>query len=285
MEQSGTIIDLQKNNLKPPTFLQSNEFIFPFQEIVNTYSLPAYKEINPACFSIVTFPFLFGVMFGDIGHGSLLIIFSYYLFFYLNKLNKSKSKDSFLKLFIQARYILFLFGISSVFCGFIYNEFFSIPLSIFKSCYDIMKINDNNKDKNFGFDFIEVKKIENCIYPLGIDPIWSRSRNELSFLNSIKMKFSLIIGVLHMLLGILLSGINNIFQKEYIDIFVVFLPKFIFMSLLFGYLCVMIFIKWITNWEEMKVTAPSLINQFLDIFMKMGSIVIILLLLLFFLFH
>jgi len=33
-----------------------------------------YKEINPAVFAMVTFPFLFGVMFGDIGHGGMWLI-------------------------------------------------------------------------------------------------------------------------------------------------------------------------------------------------------------------
>lgn len=33
-----------------------------------------YKEVNPAVFATVTFPFLFGVMFGDMGHGGLLLI-------------------------------------------------------------------------------------------------------------------------------------------------------------------------------------------------------------------
>lgn len=33
-----------------------------------------YKEVNPAIYACVTFPFLFGVMFGDIGHGSLMLL-------------------------------------------------------------------------------------------------------------------------------------------------------------------------------------------------------------------
>jgi len=32
-----------------------------------------YGEANPSTFSVVTFPFLFAVMFGDYGHGSLIL--------------------------------------------------------------------------------------------------------------------------------------------------------------------------------------------------------------------
>lgn len=35
-----------------------------------------YREANPAVFSIVTFPFLFAVMFGDIGHGIIMLMFA-----------------------------------------------------------------------------------------------------------------------------------------------------------------------------------------------------------------
>lgn len=48
---------------------------------MNTYGVPRYKEINPGTFTIVTFPFLFGVMFGDMAHGGLLFLFGLYLLY------------------------------------------------------------------------------------------------------------------------------------------------------------------------------------------------------------
>lgn len=66
----------------PPTWFNLNEFTSPFQQITDTYGIPNYKEVNPSIFGIITFPFEFGIMFGDIGHGfmhlliaSLLILF------------------------------------------------------------------------------------------------------------------------------------------------------------------------------------------------------------------
>ena len=90
-------------------------------------------------------------------------------------------------------------GFYSLFCGIIYNDFMSIPLSLFSSCY----VNDKNSKAT--------KKIKNCTYPLGIDPKWYAATNDLTFMNSFKMKCSVIIGVIQMTLGIILRGLNNLY--------------------------------------------------------------------------
>jgi V-type H+-transporting ATPase subunit a len=48
-----------------------------------------YKEVNPAIFACVTFPFLFGVMFGDIGHGGLMLIIGILLVLFNGSIKKS----------------------------------------------------------------------------------------------------------------------------------------------------------------------------------------------------
>jgi V-type H+-transporting ATPase subunit a len=89
-----------------------------------------YKEVNPAIFAQVTFPFLFGVMFGDMGHGTLLFIFGLGLVFGADKL-----KGGPLEALAMARYLIALMGFFAIFNGLIYNEIFSMPIEIFHSCY------------------------------------------------------------------------------------------------------------------------------------------------------
>ena len=59
--------------------IENNDFLSIYQLIVETYSVPAYKEINPGFFTTITFPFLFGLMFGDVGHGSIILFFGLFL--------------------------------------------------------------------------------------------------------------------------------------------------------------------------------------------------------------
>ena len=244
---------------KPPTYLKVNDFTMPFQMIVSEYGVPRYREVNPGLFTIITFPFMFGVMFGDIGHGSLILILSIWLC--LKKDEILKTMPDF-KMLVKTRYFFLMCGFFAFFNGWIYDDFFATPLGIFGTCYE-NKMGDDGK--------MIAERKGDCVYPIGLDPKWYAATNELAFLNSFKMKMSVIIGVLQMILGLFLKGMNGIYFADYIDFFFEFIPQLIFMCLLFGYMCLMIYIKWGTDWSDDTSKAPSIISQLLMIFLNMGS--------------
>ena len=95
---------------------------YVFQTIVDTYGIPTYQEANPTPVSIVTFPFMFGMMFGDMGHGSILAFVGLFLTLGHDSLVKTGAKS-----FLPYRYFLLMMGLSSFYCGFMYNEFFAMP--------------------------------------------------------------------------------------------------------------------------------------------------------------
>ena len=295
-DSTATFIDVKDYGMDRPTYISVNEFTYPFQEIVNQYGIPNYHEINPGYFTIITFPFLFGVMFGDMGHGLILFFITLYLFYLANKSRKKNNgvinsdemplnsdeinnknyetnildsnEDSMLKTFVQFRYFFLICSIFAIFCGLMYNEFFSIPLNLFGTCY--------TKGKNGHLILTKYKNEDNelkkCVYPVGLDPSWIGTFNELTFTNSLKMKLSIIIGVLHMLLGIFIRGINNINQKNLNAFFFEFIPQFLFMGIVFGYLIIMIFYKWATDYDGNTHNAPSLLTIMIDLGIKLGEV-------------
>ena len=83
-------------------------------------------------------------------------------------------------------------------------------------------------------------------------------------MNSFKMKLSIITGVLHMILGICLKGLNSLHFKNYVDFFFEFLPQLIFMMATFGYMSLAIIMKWLIDWKDGS-NAPSIIAIFINI--------------------
>lgn len=108
----------------------------------------------------------------------------------------------------KLRYLILLLGLFSTFTGFIYNDFMGPPLYLFRSCYD----------RETG------ARSPQCMYPVGVDPAWHTAGNEIQFLNSLKMKLAVILGVLQMTLGILLKGCNAIYKRNLVDFMHEFVP-------------------------------------------------------------
>ena len=86
------ILTAMSTNQMPPTFFRTNKFTSGFQTLVNAYGMANYREVNPGLYTIITFPFLFAVMFGDAGHGLIVTLFAAYLCLKEESLKKVKGE-------------------------------------------------------------------------------------------------------------------------------------------------------------------------------------------------
>jgi len=159
----------------PPTFLRNPRFIKSFEIITKLYGLPNYDEIDPTPFIAFTFPLIFGLMFGDLGHGLILFLGSL-LFYFVVKSPEEWRRFS---------EILAACGLGSIIAGILFGEAFG----------------------------------KHMFKPLWMNPY----ENIVSFL-----VFSVFIGIMHIILGLILKMINFVIRRDYLDAFTVSLPAIIF---------------------------------------------------------
>eukprot|EP00300_Choanocystis_sp_HF-7_P003953 c13014_g1_i2.p1 GENE.c13014_g1_i2~~c13014_g1_i2.p1 ORF type:complete len:844 (+),score=222.52 c13014_g1_i2:116-2533(+) len=248
---------------RPPTYFTNNALTKSFQKIVDAYGVARYQEINPTPFTVISFPFLFAVMFGDVGHGFLLLILALYMIKREKYYDLNKPGEMFGMCF-SGRYVMLLMGIFSMYVGALYNETFSLPINAFGSAYSFHKtiLADNTT---------LVTTNMRGVYPFGMDPVWKTSRNELSFTNAFKMKMSVVFGVFHMACGICLSAFNAHHSRDFIALFNLVLPQFLFLLSIFGYLVLLIIVKWATHYKSTHC-APSILSTLISMFLSLGNV-------------
>ncbi|KAG9807918.1 V0/A0 complex, 116-kDa subunit of ATPase, partial [Aureobasidium melanogenum] len=222
-----TIVNTIKTSKTPPTYNKTNRFTLGFQTIIDAYGTAKYTEVNPGLPTIVTFPFLFAVMFGDFGHGFIMTAAACAMIYWEKPLMRSKQDELFSMAFF-GRYIMLMMGIFSMYTGLIYCDAFSKELAIFPSMWEI-------PDFKEGQTVTMVRK-EGYTYPFGMDWRWHDTDNDLLFSNSYKMKLSILLGWAHMTYSLCLSYVNAKHFKTPIDIWGNFIPGMIFFQSIFGYL-------------------------------------------------
>lgn len=100
-------------SMSPPTKLKNNWLFKPFEWMVNMYGTPAYNEVDPTPFVSLSYLLLFGMMFGDLGQGFVLLVAGYFF-----------AKKS------QLGGIIARMGIASMIFGTLYGAFFGLETVI-----------------------------------------------------------------------------------------------------------------------------------------------------------
>ena len=159
----------------PPTKISHSRFVKPFEEITKLYGLPHYDELDPTPIIAITFPIIFGLMFGDIGHGLILLVGGLTVGLLIKKNQGIKN----------VCWIMAACGVGAIVAGLLYGEFFGKEL---------------------------------------FAPLWfSPFNNVFDFLI-----FSLIVGVIQIMSGLVLEMVNFLIKHNVIDAVLTSIPKIAF---------------------------------------------------------
>lgn len=159
-----------------PTHIETPRYLRSYQALVNGFGTPTNYEINPSFLMFITFPVIFGFMFGDVGHGLILLVGALY-FMYLR--HKGVKIFDLLEPVVQGCDLLLYCAISSILVGFLF--------------YGTMFGSETWYRQLFGDPPIPLASLHEPI-PL--------------------LKLSVFIGIFHITMGLLLGVINKVRNGE-----------------------------------------------------------------------
>jgi V/A-type H+-transporting ATPase subunit I len=165
-----------------PVLLSNNGFARPLEWVVESFSLPGRGEIDPTPIMAFFYYLLFGIIMADAGYGALIVATCGLLL-----LKYGKKMEAFMNNFLT---MFFYCGISSVFWGIMFGSYFGDLPDVIAGTF-------------FGAEKL----------PL-IQPLWFVPMNQPMRM----LAFSMGLGIIHLLTGLVMKAIQLIRQKDYIAI-------------------------------------------------------------------
>jgi V/A-type H+-transporting ATPase subunit I len=174
----------QHRTIPAPTLLRNPRIAHVYEALTRGYGLPIYNEIDPSIFMLISFPIIFGLMFGDVAHGLFLLLGAMVL--YIMKRKKVKVGEL-INYGVQGSPLLIMCGLSAIVFGFLYNELWGSE----EWCIMLKEA---------------IKHITGFEIPFLLSPFQQPTK---------LLKLSLYIGMAHISFGLILGVINKIIWKEY----------------------------------------------------------------------
>ncbi|WEU40048.1 MAG: hypothetical protein OdinLCB4_006135 [Candidatus Odinarchaeum yellowstonii] len=234
-------VEAPKKEDNPPVLIENPKLLKPLQFLTVGFSVPSYKEIDPTLLMSITFPIFFGMMFADIGHGLILLVPSLLGFIALKR--GQPNFGGMIGWWVKGSPLLIASSISSIFFGMLFGEMlgFSIvaePWYIAISPY-LLFLRQALIGLFVLFDYdggIKILTDPSYVNPatgvaeysplpgeLWVDPVTGREHFSGPILFSpfehpfLLFALSIMIGVLHLLIGLFLGVINSIRKGKILE--------------------------------------------------------------------
>jgi len=110
-----------KEKQTPPTLVRVPGWTKPLQSVIDNFGIPSYHETNPLVFMILTFPLIYGLMFGDFGEGPIFLVLGLFLLYLKRKKVKVFEIG---QLFVNGAELIIMLGIGITIFGFVFGDFF-----------------------------------------------------------------------------------------------------------------------------------------------------------------
>jgi len=180
-----TFEDPKINPENPPTHLKLPKWANSFKTLLELFATPKYNEINPTIIMGIFFILFFGIMLGDAGYGSIILVLSIFFYFKFLKIKTALKDFAFMGIWI---------GLTTTIVGILTNSFFGDFIQRFV-------FNDMTK-MLYSFNILGIQ------FP--VEPI----RDPLSIL-IVALSF----GLIHLNMGILLALYQSYKNKNYKEFF------------------------------------------------------------------